>query len=103
MHAFNHAQNHNAPNQGQNEQSRIVKQFRSYDPPVLNGHQDPALVETWIRSLERIFKLIGCTGAQCVDCAEYQLVDASKTVAIVPCEQARRSLFKVRSFECFLQ
>ena len=77
MNAFTNAQGQNVPNQGQNDQSRVVKQFRSYNPPVFNGQQDPSFVEKWIRSLERIFKLLNCTDAQRVDCAEYQLEDAA--------------------------
>ena len=37
LNAFNTAQGQNAHNQGQQDQSKVVKQFHSYNPLIFNG------------------------------------------------------------------
>ncbi|KAL3618788.1 hypothetical protein CASFOL_035222 [Castilleja foliolosa] len=58
-----------------NEDTKVVGNFRSYQPPTFNGKDGPSAVEEWFRSLERIFRVIECTDAKRVTCAAFQLIE----------------------------
>ncbi|XP_057790290.1 uncharacterized protein LOC131007148 [Salvia miltiorrhiza] len=53
----------------------IIEQFRRMGPPRFKGTEGPEDTEEWIRELERIFELMGCSEEQKVSCAIYQLAE----------------------------
>lgn len=53
----------------------VVKQFQRHKPPTFNGAVDPLAAEEWLGKLEHIFRLIGCTDAQKVQCPEFMFSD----------------------------
>ncbi|GKV05621.1 hypothetical protein SLEP1_g17608 [Rubroshorea leprosula] len=41
-----------------NEQLTLVKQFQNMNPPSFNGVPDPDVAESWVKKLEKMFKLL---------------------------------------------
>lgn len=56
----------------------IVELFQRHKPLTFDRASGPLVVKEWFRKLERIFRLIDCTDAQRVHCAEFMFTgDAS--------------------------
>ncbi|XP_022850735.1 uncharacterized protein LOC111372597 [Olea europaea var. sylvestris] len=52
----------------------VVELFQRHKPPTFDGAPGPRVIEGWLRKLERIFRLINCTDAQKVQCAEFMFI-----------------------------
>ncbi|XP_050878328.1 uncharacterized protein LOC127082149 [Lathyrus oleraceus] len=48
----------NQPNAGGNDEFRHLGKFQRNNPPTFKGRYDPDGTQTWLREIERIFKLI---------------------------------------------
>ncbi|XP_042059463.1 uncharacterized protein LOC121803960 [Salvia splendens] len=55
----------------------IVKLFLSQKPLIFDGMGEPATAESWIRSLERIFAILGYNDRERMTCVTYQLTEAA--------------------------
>ncbi|XP_057803271.1 uncharacterized protein LOC131018574 [Salvia miltiorrhiza] len=55
------------------QERRIEEIFLCQNPPVFDGKGDPAVTEEWIRSMERIFRLLRCNDQERIMCMSYQL------------------------------
>ncbi|KAH6776584.1 hypothetical protein C2S52_014145 [Perilla frutescens var. hirtella] len=55
--------------------SRVIEQFRKYQPPIFDGRGEPTSAEGWLHTLKHIFNHIMCTDIQQVSCAVFQLVE----------------------------
>ncbi|GKV12448.1 hypothetical protein SLEP1_g23587 [Rubroshorea leprosula] len=44
-----------------NEQLTLVMQFQNMNPPSFKGVPDPTVTESWVKKLEKMFKLLKCT------------------------------------------
>ncbi|GKV51438.1 hypothetical protein SLEP1_g58096 [Rubroshorea leprosula] len=56
-----------------NEQLTLVKQFQNTNPPSFKGVPDPDVAESWVKKLEKMFKLLKCTDGQKVELAVFPL------------------------------
>ncbi|GKV11199.1 hypothetical protein SLEP1_g22471 [Rubroshorea leprosula] len=56
-----------------NEQLTLVKQFQNMNPPSSKGVLDPNVAESWVKKLEKMFKLLKCTDGQKVELAVFTL------------------------------
>ncbi|GKV49055.1 hypothetical protein SLEP1_g55827 [Rubroshorea leprosula] len=56
-----------------NEQLTLVKQFQNMNPPSFKGVPDPDVAESWVKKLEKMFKLLKCTDVQKVELAVFTL------------------------------
>ncbi|XP_056163637.1 uncharacterized protein LOC130136990 [Syzygium oleosum] len=52
---------------------QLVEQFLKMKPPKFNGKGDPEAAPDWIEELEKAFEVLGCTDAEKVTLAAYQL------------------------------
>ncbi|XP_058742089.1 uncharacterized protein LOC131614534 [Vicia villosa] len=52
------------PNVGENAASRNLSTFQRENPPVFKGTHDPNGVLTWLKEIERIFRVIDCSPDQ---------------------------------------
>ncbi|GKU88786.1 hypothetical protein SLEP1_g3007 [Rubroshorea leprosula] len=52
-----------------NEQLTLVKQFQNMNLPSFKGVPDPDVAESWVKNLEKMFKLLKCTDGQKVELA----------------------------------
>ena len=55
----------------------VVKMFLEQKPPVFDGMGEPAKAETWIRALERTFKVLVCNDKERMTCVTYQLTGSA--------------------------
>ncbi|XP_056166339.1 uncharacterized protein LOC130137868 [Syzygium oleosum] len=55
--------------------SKLVEQFLKLKPPKFNGKGDPEAAPRWVEGLEKAFEVLGCTEAEKVTLAIYQLQD----------------------------
>ncbi|XP_030446295.2 uncharacterized protein LOC115669129 [Syzygium oleosum] len=66
--------NENAGNGiGNRQMHQIVEQFLKLQPPKFEGVGDPEAASKWVEELEKAFALLGCTEAEKVTLAVYQL------------------------------
>ncbi|GKV24936.1 hypothetical protein SLEP1_g34473 [Rubroshorea leprosula] len=56
-----------------NEQLTLVKQFQNMNPTSFKGVPDPNVAESWVKKLEKMFKLLKCTDEQKVELAVFTL------------------------------
>lgn len=56
-----------------NEQLSLLRQFQNMNPPSFKGAPEPAMAETWVKKLEKVFKILKCTDQQKVQLAVYML------------------------------
>ncbi|GKV36288.1 hypothetical protein SLEP1_g44436 [Rubroshorea leprosula] len=56
-----------------NEQLTLVKQFQNMNPPSFKGVPDPDVAESWVKKIEKMFKLLKCTDGQKVELAVFTL------------------------------
>ncbi|XP_019185260.1 PREDICTED: uncharacterized protein LOC109180203 [Ipomoea nil] len=56
------------PPAGNRDMGRLVSGHR---PPVFAGEEDPVLLEEWIRSLDKIFAVVGFLEDRCVELASF--------------------------------
>ncbi|XP_050874961.1 uncharacterized protein LOC127078558 [Lathyrus oleraceus] len=56
--------NENQPNVGGNDEFRHFGKFQRNNPPTFKGRYDPDGARTWIREIERIFRVIDCYEVQ---------------------------------------
>ncbi|GKV07057.1 hypothetical protein SLEP1_g18864 [Rubroshorea leprosula] len=55
------------------EQLTLVKQFQNMNPPSFKGIPDPNVAESWVKKLEKMFKLLKCTNKQKVELVVFKL------------------------------
>ncbi|XP_030460041.1 uncharacterized protein LOC115680380 [Syzygium oleosum] len=73
--------NGNQANQGQalvvanRLMHQLVEQFLKLKPPKFEGKGDPEAAPRWVEELEKVFEVLGCTEAEKVTLAVYQLQD----------------------------
>ncbi|XP_056163684.1 uncharacterized protein LOC130137007 [Syzygium oleosum] len=53
--------------------AQLVEQFLKMKPPKFNGKGDPEAAPDWVEELEKAFEVLGCTDAEKVTLAAYQL------------------------------
>ncbi|GKU88330.1 hypothetical protein SLEP1_g2611 [Rubroshorea leprosula] len=56
-----------------NEQLTLVKQFQNMNPPSFKGVPDLDVAESWVKKLEKMFKLLKCTNEQKVKLVVFTL------------------------------
>ncbi|XP_058751789.1 uncharacterized protein LOC131624885 [Vicia villosa] len=61
-------------NVGENAASRNLDTFQRENPPVFKGTNDPNGALTWVKEIERIFRVMDCTPNQKVRYGTYMLV-----------------------------
>ncbi|XP_019190743.1 PREDICTED: uncharacterized protein LOC109185215 [Ipomoea nil] len=49
----------------------VVRLVSGHTPPVFSGEEDPVLLEEWIRSLDKIFVVVGCPEDRRVELATF--------------------------------
>ncbi|XP_050916551.1 uncharacterized protein LOC127131680 [Lathyrus oleraceus] len=54
----------NQPNAGGNNEFQYLRKFQRNNPPTFKGRYDPDGAHTWLREIERIFRLMDCSKAQ---------------------------------------
>ena len=54
----------NQQNAGGNEGSRMLETFQRNHPPTFKGGHEPDEAQSWLKEIERIFRLMECTDAQ---------------------------------------
>ncbi|XP_056166353.1 uncharacterized protein LOC115665667 [Syzygium oleosum] len=54
---------------------QLVEQFLKLKPPKFTGRGDPEIAPRWVEELEKAFDLLGCTEAEKISLATYQLQD----------------------------
>ena len=52
------------PNAGGNDGSRVLETFQRNHTPMFKCRYDPDGAQTWLKEIERIFRLMDCTDAQ---------------------------------------
>ncbi|XP_019153486.1 PREDICTED: uncharacterized protein LOC109149958 [Ipomoea nil] len=57
-----------SPHAGNRDVGRLVSGHR---PPVFAGEEDPVILEEWIRSLDKIFAIVGCPEDRQVELASF--------------------------------
>ena len=79
-----HLQNANNLNRVNGANNRMagndngISEFLRTSPPCFQGGFDPIVAERWIRELEKIFEVMGCTEEQQVIFAAYMLKDEAE-------------------------
>lgn len=48
-------------NAGANAESKMLETFLRNHPPTLKGRYDPDGAETWLKEIERVFRVMQCT------------------------------------------
>ncbi|XP_030440063.1 uncharacterized protein LOC115662033 [Syzygium oleosum] len=56
---------------------QLIEQFLKLKPPKFNGRGDPEAAPRWVEELEKAFDVLGCTEAEKVTLAVYQLQDSA--------------------------
>ncbi|XP_058759620.1 uncharacterized protein LOC131632922 [Vicia villosa] len=54
----------NQPNTDENAASKSLATFQRENPPVIKGTYDPDGALTWLKEIEKIFRVMDCTPAQ---------------------------------------
>jgi len=54
------------PNAGGNDRVRMQEAFLRNHPPTFKGRYDPDRAQTWLKEVERIFRVMQCNEAQMV-------------------------------------
>src|SRR3954465_238770 len=60
---------------GENARSRSLATFQRENPPVFKGTHDPEGALTWMKEIERIFRVMDCTQEQKVRYGTHQLAE----------------------------
>jgi len=60
---------------GGNDGDRIVETFLRNHPPTFKGRYDPDGAQTWLKEVERIFRVMQCTKAQMVRFLTHMLAE----------------------------
>ncbi|RHN40786.1 putative nucleotidyltransferase, Ribonuclease H [Medicago truncatula] len=63
------------PNAGANAESRMLKTFMRNHPPTFKGRYDPDGAQTWLKEIERVFRVMQCTEVQKVRFGTHQLAE----------------------------
>ncbi|RHN78855.1 putative nucleotidyltransferase, Ribonuclease H [Medicago truncatula] len=73
-------------NAGANAEARMLETFMKKNPPTFKGRYDPDGAQTWLKEIERIFRVMQCTEDQKVRFGTHQLADEADDwwVAILP-------------------
>ena len=58
---------------GARQEPDLYKKFKGYDPPSFSGTTDPIVAETWLREIEKVFKVMKCVEADKVRLATYKI------------------------------
>ena len=51
-------------NAGVNAETRMLETFMRNHPPTFKGRYDPNGAQTWLKEIERIFRVMQCTEVQ---------------------------------------
>ncbi|XP_056167650.1 uncharacterized protein LOC130138232 [Syzygium oleosum] len=73
----NQAQQGQVQPAGVRQMPQLVEQFIKLKPPQFHGSGDPETAPRWVESLEKTFKVLGCTDEEMVTLAVYQLQDGA--------------------------
>ena len=60
---------------GGNDGVCMLETFLRYHPPTFKGRYDPDGAQTWLKEVERIFRVMQCTEAQMVHFGTHMLAD----------------------------
>jgi len=63
------------PNAGGNEGVRMLETFLRNHPPTFKGRYDPDGAQTWLKEVERIFRVMQCTDIQMVRFGTHMLAE----------------------------
>ncbi|XP_058757900.1 uncharacterized protein LOC131631138 [Vicia villosa] len=72
LHAVTQAVQNNNQNAGDLE-FRNLEKFQSNKPPTFEGTHDPDAAQKWLKSIEKIFRVMGCNEAQKVQFSTHML------------------------------
>jgi len=61
------------PNAGGNDGVRMLETFLRNHPPTFKGRYDPDGAQTWLKEVERIFRVMQCNEAQMVRFSTHML------------------------------
>ncbi|RHN60028.1 putative nucleotidyltransferase, Ribonuclease H [Medicago truncatula] len=62
-------------NAGANAEARMLETFMKKNPPTFRGRYDPDGAQTWLKEIERIFRVMQCTEDQKVRFGTHQLAE----------------------------
>nr|ABD28305.1 RNA-directed DNA polymerase (Reverse transcriptase) [Medicago truncatula] len=62
-------------NAGANAEARMLETFMKKNPPTFKGRYDPDGAQTWLKEIERIFRVMQCTEDQKVRFGTHQLAE----------------------------
>ena len=63
------------PNAGGNDGVRMLDTFQGNHPPTFKGRYDPDGAQTWLKEVERIFRVMQCNEAQMVRFGTHMLAE----------------------------
>ena len=72
------AMERNQTRQEGNNGSRAMADFQKNDPPKFSGGTDPEGAQHWIREMEKIFRVMGCSDEQKVSFTTFKLIDEAE-------------------------
>ena len=61
-----------------NNEARAMADFQKNDPPKFSRGTDPEGAQLWIKEIEKIFRVMGCTDDQKVACATFKLTNEAE-------------------------
>ena len=73
-------------NAGVNAETRMLETFMRNHPPTFKGRYDPDGAQTWLKEIERIFRVMQCTEVQQVRFGTHQLSEEADDwwVSVLP-------------------
>ena len=63
------------PNAGENDGSRVLETFERNHPPIFKGRYDPDGAQTWLKKIERIFRVMDFSEAHKVQFSTHMLTE----------------------------
>lgn len=67
--------NHNA---GENDEFRALGRFQQNDPPIFKGRHDLDGVQTWLKKIKKIFRVMDCSKEKKVQFGTHMLEEAAE-------------------------